>query len=65
MASAGFTTGKYYLLVGGTYSSANYMQLFSVNPFYYYDGTTLIPIYTKIAQDAGGGSEAIIRRWSD
>ena len=65
IASAGFTTGKYYLLVGASYSSANYMSLFSVNPLYYYDGTTLIPIYTKIAKESGGGSEVIIRTWSN
>ena len=45
------TSGKYYLLLGGTYSSTNYFSLFEYNPFYYFDGTNLIPVYTKIAKD--------------
>lgn len=50
-----FVQGYYYLLVGASYSSAEYCQLFQCNPFYYFDGTNLIPIWTKIAQDSGGG----------
>ena len=50
-----FTTGKYYLLVGGTYSTTNYMTVFDHNPFYYFDGTNLIPASTKIANDSSGG----------
>ena len=50
-----FVQGYYYLLVGASYSSADYCQLFQCNPFYYFDGTNLIPIWTKIAQDSGGG----------
>ena len=45
------TSGKYYILLGGTYSSTNYFSLFEYNPFYYFDGTNLIPVYTKIAKD--------------
>ena len=50
--SSYFTTGKYYLLVGGTYSTTNYFSVFSYNPFYYFDGTNLIPVSTKIAKEA-------------
>lgn len=41
--SSYFTGGKYYWLVGGTYSSANYLSLFDNNILYYFDGTNLIP----------------------
>ena len=50
--SSYFTTGKYYLLVGGSYSTTNYFSVFSYNPFYYFDGTNLIPVTTKIAEEA-------------
>ena len=49
--SSYFTTGKYYLLVGGTYSTTNYFTVFAYNPFYYFDGTNLIPVTTKITKD--------------
>jgi len=49
--NAGLTTGKYYLLLGSSYSTTNYVQLFQVNPFYYFDGTRLVPIYKKVAED--------------
>jgi len=57
-----FTTGKYYLLVGGTYSTTNYMTVFDHNPFYYFDGTNLIPASTKIAIDSssGGGTGNLV-----
>lgn len=54
--SSYFTSGYYYLLVGGSYSTANYISLFAVNPFYYFDGTNLIPVSTKIAKDQAGTS---------
>ena len=47
-----FVAGYYYLLVGGTYSTANYFNLLAHNPFYYFDGTNLIPASTKIAADS-------------
>lgn len=47
-----FTEGKYYLLVGASYSSNNYMQLFVYNPFYYFDGTNLIPYSTQVTNEA-------------
>ena len=46
-----FVSGYYYLLVGGSYSSANYMSLFGNHPLYYFDGTNLIPVSTKVAKD--------------
>ena len=49
--SSYFTSGYYYMLLGGTYSSANYISLFEHNPLYYFDGTNLIPVSTKVAQD--------------
>ena len=49
--SSYFTSGKYYILVGGTYSTTNYMTLFTYNPLYYFDGTNLIPVETKITKD--------------
>lgn len=49
--SSYFTSGYYYILLGGTYSSANYISLFDYNPLYYFDGTNLIPVSTKVAQD--------------
>lgn len=50
-STSSFTTGKYYLLLGATYSTTNYISLFDVNPFYYFDGTNLIPVTTKVAKD--------------
>lgn len=50
-ASAGLTSGKYYILLGSTYSTTNYVQLFNVNPFYYFDGTRLIPVERKVTKD--------------
>lgn len=49
--SSYFTSGYYYILLGGTYSTANYISLFPYNPLYYFDGTNLIPASTKVAQD--------------
>ena len=42
--SSYFTSGYYYILVGGTYSSANYLTLFQQNPMYYFDGTNLTQV---------------------
>ena len=39
-----FRTGKYYILLGGSYSTVNYMQLFIEHPMYYFDGTNLVPV---------------------
>ena len=38
-----FATGKYYIYLGGTYSTANYLQLENNKPMFYFDGTNLIP----------------------
>ena len=46
-----FTTGYYYLLLGGSYSTKNYLSHFAVNPLYYFDGTYLIPAETKLLND--------------
>lgn len=51
--ASSLTTGKYYILLGSSYSTTNYVQLYNVNPFYYFNGTNLIPVTTKIAQDSG------------
>ena len=42
-----FTTGKYYVRLGGTYSSANYFQLSPVHEVYYFNGTNLLPYTYK------------------
>ena len=44
--SSYFTSGYDYILVGGTYSSNNYIQLFDNNPMYHFDGTNLVPYDT-------------------
>lgn len=49
--SSYFTSGYYYLLVGGSYSTKNYITHFGTNPLYYFDGTYLIPVETKVAKD--------------
>lgn len=51
--ASSLTAGKYYILLGSSYSTTNYVQLYNVNPFYYFNGTNLIPVTTKIAQDSG------------
>lgn len=53
-----FTQGKYYILVGGSYSTANYFSLFATNPMYYFDGTNLIPASTQVAKESGGGVQS-------
>lgn len=50
-----FTSGYYYLLVGGTYSSANYMSLSQVNVLYYFDGTNLTPVSNSTTSISGSG----------
>lgn len=44
--SSYFTSGYDYILLGGTYSSNNYIQLFEQNPMYHFDGTNLVPYDT-------------------
>ena len=46
-----FVEGNYYMIVGGSYSSENYFSIFADNPLYYFDGTNLIPVSTKVAKD--------------
>ena len=53
--SSYFVSGYYYILVGGSYSTTNYVSLFDNNPIYYFDGTNLIPVSTKVAQDLVNG----------
>lgn len=43
-----FETGDWYMLVGSTYSSNNYLQLFDNNDLYFFDGAELIPAQTAI-----------------
>ena len=43
-AQDSFTDGKYYVYLGDTHSSANYMQLALVNSLYKYNGSGLIEI---------------------
>lgn len=49
--SSYFVSGYYYLLLGGSYSTKNYLTHFGTNPLYYFDGTYLIPVETKIVKD--------------
>lgn len=49
-----FTSGKDYILVGSTYSSANYFQLFMNNPMFHFDGTNLVAWNTWNAEQSGG-----------
>jgi len=44
--SSYFTSGYDYILLGGTYSSNNYIQLFDNNPMFHFDGTNLVPYDT-------------------
>ena len=39
-----FTKDKFYILLGRTYSSANYFALFQNHPMYRFDGTNLVEI---------------------
>lgn len=51
--SSYFTSGYDYILLGGTYSSNNYIQLFDDNPMFHFDGTNLIPYDTWNADSSG------------
>lgn len=43
-----FTSGKYYILLGCTYNSSVYqIVLFTYNPMFYYDGTSLTGIFPQ------------------
>lgn len=42
-----FTSGKYYVFLGASYSSANYFQLSPHHEVYYFDGTNLLPYISK------------------
>lgn len=56
-----FVEGYYYILLGGSYSTANYLSNFADNPLYYFDGTNLIPASTMVAKDiADSATTAII-----
>ena len=44
--SSYFESGYDYILIGGTYSSANYLNLREQNTMYHFDGTNLIPYDT-------------------
>jgi len=49
--SSYFTSGYDYILLGGTYSTDNYMHLMDNNPMYHFDGTNLVPYDTyKVAR---------------
>ncbi len=48
MLSDYFVAEDWYILVGCTYSTNNYFQLFYGNPMYYFDGTNLIPAQTAL-----------------
>lgn len=37
-----FITGRYYIFLGSSYSTANYFHLMDQHPMYYFDGTNLI-----------------------
>lgn len=55
--SSYFTSGYDYILVGASYSTANYMHLREDHPMYHFDGTNLVPYDTyranKISTDLG------------
>lgn len=51
-----FVSGYYYILVGATYSSANYLQLFGNNELYYFDGTNLVK-FTDMAGTSANASK--------
>jgi hypothetical protein len=53
-----FVEGYYYILVGSSYSTTNYVSLFDNNPIYYFDGTNLVPVSTKVAQDVANTAVA-------
>ena len=57
--SSYFTSGKDYILVGSTYSSANYFQLFMNNPMFHFDGTNLTAWDSWNASQSGGGGVGI------
>lgn len=44
--SSYFTEGYDYILLGGTYSSNNYVHLMDTHPMYHFDGTNLVPYDT-------------------
>lgn len=53
--SSYFDSGYYYILVGGTYSADNYLDLFDVNTLYYFDGTNLVPQTNQTASQSVSG----------
>lgn len=61
-----FTEGSYYMLVGYTYSTANYLSLVTDNITYYFDGTNLTPVenidttYESKAAASGGTDVSLV-----
>ena len=43
-----FVKGAFYMFVGTSYSSVNYLQLKYNNPLFYYNGTALVPMMPKV-----------------
>lgn len=48
--SSYFVSGADYILVGGIYTTTNYMSLFAGNPMFRFDGTNLVPYDTYNAK---------------
>ena len=49
--SSYFTRDYDYILLGGTYSSNTYIQLFDNNPMFHFDGTNLVPFDSWVSGD--------------
>lgn len=48
-----FIQGRYYIYLGSSYSTANYFQLKTQHPLYYFDGTQLVKVSKRLADLAG------------
>lgn len=46
-----FTKGKYYILIGWVYTNIYTISLLQDHPMYYYNGSKLIPVEQKLADD--------------
>lgn len=58
--SSYFTRDYDYILLGGTYSSNNYIQLFDNNPMFHFDGSHLLPWDSWNASQSSGGVSSVL-----
>lgn len=58
-----FTDGYDYILVGGSYSTNNYLHIMDNNPMFHFDGTNLVPYQTWKSNQIAGVHRGSAMTW--